>query len=189
MLTWEFVRAEFDERDGIPPDAPFAIAFEVVPGATASTGIAALVASSPEWDVTASDEVTVRVHESLEPNDTPAEAVPASPDDLFVSTLADARDINLYTVTAEQGERLAVDLSNLDTDYDLVLYGPAAPAVTPTTSTKEEDRPAARAGQDLPISDQGWNPVDRAFAADAQPVDDLPGRRPGRPRHVHTTPR
>ena len=66
----------------------------------------------------------VGVVEAFEPNDTVADATPAETDTIYVSHLSSADDVDLYSIFLEEGSRLALSLSDLPADYDLVVFGP-----------------------------------------------------------------
>ena len=81
---------------------------------TASTGSSSSTAST-----------TVTVTDGEEPDSTLATATPLAPNTLNLGFMTSAMDINDWSVTVNQGQELALALTNLPAQYDLELFSPA----------------------------------------------------------------
>ncbi len=80
---------------------------------TASTGLSSSTAST-----------TVTVTDGEEPDANLATATPLAPNTLNLAFMTSATDINDWSVTVNQGQELALALTNLPAQYDLELFLP-----------------------------------------------------------------
>ena len=70
--------------------------------------------------------VGVTVEEGLEPFNfvTVDDTIAAAEDQVFLTYLSTESDVDVFEITVEQDDRLVIQLSNLDSDLDLVVLGP-----------------------------------------------------------------
>ncbi|MET0578828.1 MAG: hypothetical protein ABW122_09225, partial [Ilumatobacteraceae bacterium] len=108
------------------------------------------------------DGVDQVVAEAFELNDTPGTATPVEPDTLYLTHVATAGDQDWFSVDVAQGERLSLIVSNLDADFDAVLFGPAA---TPLRGAPE--------GAVAPAADGGRSLLAQGTVPAVAPLDDI----------------
>ena len=129
------------QRSIRPPEAPDALAtaqltwslpmnegahifsFEANAGIYLGPAITSVTASTGSSSSTAS--ATVTVTDGEEPDATLATATPLAPSTLNLGFMTSATDINDWSVTVNQGQELALALTNLPAQYDLELFSPA----------------------------------------------------------------
>ncbi|NND02543.1 MAG: hypothetical protein HKN91_07130, partial [Acidimicrobiia bacterium] len=107
---------------------------DVVVEAASSLSIGVLPASADATiaGVNATDNSVIEVVEVLEPNDVPEDAAAVTEDTLYLTHIATEGDVDLYKIPSVQaGSRLSVILSDMDADFDLVLYQPELPPLRP----------------------------------------------------------
>ncbi len=157
VLTWSFVAQ---------PDVSYTISFDVLPtltlGTTSLSGVARVVGTDISVPATAS----VTVVEGTEPNDftTPDETTPAAEDVVYLTYITDADDIDVFEIEVGQDDELVVELSNLDADLDLVLWG--------ERSDVGPNGALSRTSDDAPL----FAVVDPdGDTSDAEPLEDFPG--------------
>ena len=116
VLTWSFVAQ---------PGVEYTITFDVLPtltlGSTSLSGAARVVGT----DISIPASASVTVVEGTEPNDfrTVDETTKAAEDIVYLTYIADADDIDVFEITVAEDDELVVELSNLDADLDVVLWG------------------------------------------------------------------
>ena len=96
--------------------------FKALPGT--STGIvhASVRAVSGSHSSTATADVSVI--DSREPDNTPAKASPLLTGTLNLSRISSVGDVDFWSIHVNQGDELALNLSNLPANYDLALFSP-----------------------------------------------------------------
>ena len=97
--------------------------FEANAGIYLGPAITSVTASTGSSSSTAS--ATVTVTDGEEPDATLATATPLAPNTLNLGYMTSATDINDWSVTVNQGQELALALTNLPAQYDLELFSPA----------------------------------------------------------------
>jgi hypothetical protein len=112
-----------------------------------------------EVEATGIDQV---VSEAFEVNDTPDQATPLAPDTLYLTHLTSQADQDWFSIDVAQGGRLALILSNLDADFDAVLFGPTQPML----------RKAAQ-GSVTPATDGGRSLLAQGVVPAVAPIDDI----------------
>ena len=90
-------------------------------------------------DVSREATAEVTVEEGLEPFNfvTVDDTIAAAEDQVFLTYLSTESDVDVFEITVGQDDRLVVQLSNLDSDLDLVVWGRAgddSPALTDTSN-------------------------------------------------------
>ncbi|MEM9465482.1 MAG: hypothetical protein AAGA90_08900, partial [Actinomycetota bacterium] len=148
---------------GVDAAEPHLIEFDVRPevtiGATSLTGRGTVLGT----DTTIPGSASVTVAEGLEPNDTPALATPVADDTVYLTYISTDTDLDVFEITLGERDRLAIQLSNLTADLDLVLYGvPTDTAVGAALSGTSDEAALS------PITDPDGN------NADTEIVDDFP---------------
>ena len=116
VLTWSFVAQ---------PGVAYTITFDVLPTLTlGSTSLAAL-ARVVGTDISVPGSASVSVVEGTEPNDftTVDETTKAAEDTVYLTYITDPSDIDVFEITVAEDDELVVELSNLDADLDLALWG------------------------------------------------------------------
>ena len=126
-LTWSVT--------GIAPGTPYTLAFQGRPGLGLGTesATAKLAATGLGPPVDAPDPASTRLTEPGEPgNGEPPTAQQIQDDTLYLGYTSSGSDRDLFQVQAAPGEQLTINLSHLQVDDDLVVYGPTiAPLRTP----------------------------------------------------------
>ncbi len=112
-----------------------------------------------EVEATGIDQV---VAEAFEVNDAPDQATALAPDTLYLTHLASDTDQDWFRVDVAQGARLSVILSNLDADFDAVLFGPTQPGL----------RKAAQ-GSVTPAADGGRSLLAQGVVPAVAPINDI----------------
>ncbi len=100
-----------------------AFSFEANAGIYLGPAITSVTASTGSSSSTAS--ATVTVTDGEEPDASLATATPLAPNTLNLGFMTSATDINDWSVTVNQGQELALALTNLPAQYDLELFSPA----------------------------------------------------------------
>ncbi len=120
------------------PGVPYVVEFDVLAGVALGDVEFAGTASLAGTDVNRASTATVTIEEGLEPinflnvNDT----IAAHDGEVFLTYLSSQSDVDVFEVNVLQDDRLVVQLSNLDTDLDVVVWGRPganAPALTNTS--------------------------------------------------------
>jgi CSLREA domain-containing protein len=123
--------------------APRLLTFDVLPGvrlgATTLAGTARIVGT----DTIVSASATVTVTEGLEVNDFVPAGRPvtvAGEDVVYLTYIASPTDLDVFQIDVAENDELIVELSNLDADLDIVLWGrPTAASVgAPLAPTSDE---------------------------------------------------
>ena len=88
---------------------------------------------------------TIGVTQAFEPNDNIGDngILNAVSDTIYASHIGAADDVDLYRIDLDAGSRLAVSLSDLPADFDLVVYGPPAQPVEVRGGPNRRRRPLA----------------------------------------------
>ena len=145
--TGNLVSAVLAPREGVSlvqlqARAPTTVGYTGTSAATLTTTVGG------EQLVVTATGVDQVVAEAFEPNDTPATATPIAPGSLYLTHIATTGDEDWFAVEVENdGARLSAIVSNLDADFDLAVFGPAAPrlrkASRSTPSCRRPTRVAA----------------------------------------------
>jgi CSLREA domain-containing protein len=155
--------------------APIAVAFDVLPplrlGATSLTATATIVGT----DVSASSSATVTVAEGSEPNDfalsagpgSPRQTTPAAEDTVYLTYIPTPTDIDVYEIHVAENDRLNVQLSNLDADLDVVVWGRPDAAAAAALGPVSGEAPL------VPLADPDGGAADAALADDFVRLDAL----------------
>ena len=120
LLTW-FLNTE------IGPSVTVQLDFQARPGLQLGTFSASATASSNLLTESIDSQAPVQVTEHFEPqNNDPDRAPIADPDVLYISHISTSDDVDFFQieVPAEPRTRIAVFLSHLSNDDDLVMYRP-----------------------------------------------------------------
>ena len=122
------------------PGVEYRISFDVLPPVALGTVEIGSTAKVDGTDVSATASASVTVEEGLEPINfvTVDDTIKTSADDVFLTYLSSGTDIDVFEVTVAQDERLVVELSNLDADLDLVLWGRPSDAASALGGTSDE---------------------------------------------------
>ncbi len=155
LLTWGFL-AE--------PGVNYSLGFDVLPTLELGTSTLQGTANIIGTDISVPAIANVTVVEGIEPNDfTDAnETTTASEDIVYLTYIPDETDLDVFEITVGEDDELVVELSNLDADLDLVLWG----SQNTTGGTA-----LARTSNEAPlfaITDPDGD------ASDAEPLDDFP---------------
>ncbi|MDJ0771201.1 MAG: C25 family cysteine peptidase, partial [Ilumatobacter sp.] len=117
----------------VQPGEQYQITFEarspVVIGAVPIT----VTAQLGDLDVFATTDSSVEFTEALEPNDTITDpgVITLTPEQIVVSQISTAGDVDVFGVDLTAGDRLGGVLWNLPADYDLTIIGPASDLISP----------------------------------------------------------
>ncbi len=154
VLTWSFVAQ---------PGVAYTITFDVLPTLTLGSTSLAAVARVIGTDISVLGAASVTVVEGTEPNDftTVDETTKAAEDIVYLTYIADPTDIDVFEITVAEDDELIVELSNLDADLDLALWGRNE---TPGTSLARPSADAPLFAVKDPDADSGV----------AEPLDDFP---------------
>ncbi len=155
---------------------PVPITFDVLPalrlGATSLTATASVVGT----DVSATSSASVTVAEGSEPNDfrlsagtgSPRQTTPASEDVVYLSYIPTSTDIDVYQIELAENDSLVAQLSNLDADLDVVVWGrPADTRVAAALSPVGPEAPLS------PVLDPDADGADAASINDFVRLDTL----------------
>jgi len=121
------------QLDDIEPNLDYELSFDVSPSLILGSRPFSASADVVGRDAFSASATTVTVTEAYEPNDALGDAgiVDVATDTIYVSHIGEEADIDLYSITLDAGARLAVSLSSLPADYDLVVYGPPSEPLVP----------------------------------------------------------
>jgi PKD repeat protein len=156
LLIWSFVAQ---------PGVPYTISFDVLPtltlGSTSLSGVARVVGTDISLPATAS----VTVVEGTEQNDFTSllDRTVAVEDFIYLTYIADADDIDVFEIVVEENDELIVQLSSLDADLDLVLWGRRSEVGTNGALSRTSDEAPLFA-----ITDPD------SATSDAEPLSDFP---------------
>ncbi|HSM66647.1 MAG TPA: hypothetical protein VK860_10105 [Ilumatobacteraceae bacterium] len=156
VLTWSFVAQ---------PGVAYEVRFDVLPtltlGTTSLSGVARVIGTDISLPATAN----VTVVEGTEPNDftTPDETTPAAEDIVYLTYIADPDDIDVFEIEVSENDELVVQLSNLDADLDLILWGRKSEVGTGGALSGTSDKAPL-----FPVTDPD-NPT-----SDSEPLADFP---------------
>ena len=148
--------------DGVVPGDDYDIEFDVRP--EIDLGSSVINASARIVGADAQDEAfgAVQVLEGLEPNDFTDGVTVVADDTIYLTYVSDATDIDVFQVTLQENDVLAIELSDLAADFDVALYGdPTDVAVGSALSGISGNAPV------IPIKDPDQT------GADAEPLDDF----------------
>ncbi|MEO0493020.1 MAG: hypothetical protein AAF081_06360 [Actinomycetota bacterium] len=113
--TWEVF--------GVTPDTQYLITFDVRPevslGSTSLSGTGRVNGT----DAIVFGDASVTVNEGLEPNDTIADATTILPETVYLTYIRSITDLDVFRIDVDERDRLAIQLSNLTADLDVVVYG------------------------------------------------------------------
>ncbi len=153
---------------GVQPSVDYRIDFALFAGV--DLGSSQTIAEVSVAGVTEFATSSLTVTEAFEPgNNTPGGAVSIVPDTLYLSHISSATDTDFYRLTVPNPDtRVSVILSNLPADYDLVVYGPEAPPIVPSSGDAVET---------VPDPDFDVNPSNDV--TQPAPLDDIPTDVPG----------
>ncbi|MGA7760020.1 MAG: hypothetical protein WCA57_19425, partial [Ilumatobacteraceae bacterium] len=154
-LTWTFL-AE--------PDVDYSLFFEALPTLTLGSTSLGATGSVIGTEVSIVDSAAVTVVEGLEPNDfgTITETTPIAEDVVYLTYIPDSDDIDVFEITVGEDDELVVELSNLDADLDLVLWGDQGTSDGTALTNTSDQAPL------FPVTDPDGDTVD------AEPLDDFP---------------
>ncbi len=112
-----------------------ALTLDVVPGPNVGTFTAGLTASAPGFDDVGVTDHPASLLSVLESQENGDNATPIEPNTLYTGRVSATGDQDFFTIPLNPtdtptGTRVAVYLSHLQQDDDLVLYGPSASAAT-----------------------------------------------------------
>ncbi len=169
-LVWTFTGID-PGVDNETPGPTYVVEFDVQP--TLSIGSTAVNADSRVIGAagTASSTTFLQVREAFEPNDVVADVADLdgiTQDVIYLLHIADDSDVDLFPVDLLENDALAVDLSGLPADYDLVIYreesGPAGSTALTRVADAEALVPVLDPDSDgtETIPDQGFPRLDLA---------------------------
>ena len=98
-----------------------------------------------------------------EPNNSIASAVLINPDTIYLPHIASPSDVDMFKVSVAEGQTMSAIMSNLPADFDLVLYGPPAPALAGRTPERIL----------VPIQDETAGLKNDGTATPANPANDI----------------
>jgi hypothetical protein len=125
-LVWQLANLQ--------PDVAYTLDFEATSAVRIGTVGIAGAAQIPSAGLFVQASATVEYVEAFEPNDTPAQAGPIDPNQIVLTQISSATDVDLFRFeVTEPGERIGAVLWNLPADYDLTIIGPSAPSLTDTS--------------------------------------------------------
>jgi hypothetical protein len=147
LLTWHLPRVD--------PGILAQVEFEVWPGLRLGIFSSSATVAAADTSASVNDQAPVRVIENFELNNDPASAWPVlQPDVLYISHIGNGRDVDFFqiAVPAEPGSRVAVLMSRLGSDNDLVMYKPAAAPLSsiPLIPVQDAGLGASDTGSPLP---------------------------------------
>jgi Ca2+-binding RTX toxin-like protein/uncharacterized protein YjbI with pentapeptide repeats len=154
-LTWRL--------SGVVPGVPYELTFDVKPTVTLGSTSLNSQATIAGTDVSAFAFSSVEVVEGLEPNNFPATtAVDLNTDKIYLTYISSEDDHDVFSVTVGENDELAIQLSSLTADLDVVLYGdPIDNSVGAPLSGTSDEAPIE------PIKDPDQT------GADSEPLDDF----------------
>ncbi len=118
--------------------------------------------------LTGADTAAVIVSDTFEANDTPAGAAPVSPNtNLQLSYVAQAGDVDYFSVDTQPGDRLSVHLANVSADFDLSIIAPAQTKLRTTGATGPPQQNAS-------IRDDGVDTTNVSDSLEPAPLQDTP---------------
>ncbi|MEM9655453.1 MAG: hypothetical protein AAGA65_25405, partial [Actinomycetota bacterium] len=163
QLTWNFGFVRLGEK--------YDLDFQISPSLTLGTNTVTTFGEIDGFGVQSTGFDTIGVTQAFEPNDNIGDGgiLTAVSDTIYASHIGDADDVDLYRIDLDAGSRLAVSLSDLPADFDLVVYGPPAQPVS--------DQPALRQLNPTEVPDVTLDPTENdsggAVLQDV-PLQDLP---------------
>ncbi|MEM7339570.1 MAG: hypothetical protein AAF467_13035 [Actinomycetota bacterium] len=124
--------------NGVDVGGEYVVSFDLVPSLSLGTSTVTTTGRLAGSGVQATATGSVGVSQAFEPNDDIGDAgvITAISNTIYASHIASDTDVDLFRIDLQAGARLAVSLSDLPADYDLVVYGPPAQPVS--------DQPALR---------------------------------------------
>ncbi|MGH1488259.1 MAG: hypothetical protein ACRBK7_02510 [Acidimicrobiales bacterium] len=148
---------------GIVPGVAYTMTFDVLPtvslGSTSLNGQATIAGT----DISVAAFSSVEVVEGLEPNDFPdVTPVDLSADRIYLTYISSETDHDVFSVVVGENDELAIQLSSLTEDLDLVLYGNPTNNSTGSALSGTSDEAAID-----PIKDPDQQ------GADAEPLNDF----------------
>ncbi len=122
-FTWTLPDAPCDDLQGL---TPVALDVSAVPGPTTGIFTSSLLAGGSEIQ----DQAVLTVIDGTESGNTVASATPILPNVIYTGRIGDASDLDYYTIhTGDPRSVVAIYLSHLPVDEDLVMYGPSSPTL------------------------------------------------------------
>ena len=145
------------------PGATYDVEFDVLPslrlGATSLNATARIVGTGVVVPATAQ----VTVAEGLEPNDFLPEVVEAAEDFVYLTYISSADDYDVFAIEVAENDVIVAELSNLDADLDMALWGEAQTGSSAAALTDVSDEEAI-----IPVTDPD------AAGGDSEVGDDFP---------------
>ena len=132
-LVWTFPGVEVGPDDATA-GPEYDLRFDVQPslsiGSTSIGGDGRIVG-----DVSSiASSTLISVNEAFEPNDTPP-GIEAIEDTLYLVHISSSSDVDLFYVDIFENDQIAIDLSGLPADFDVVLYSESTGPVSSTALT------------------------------------------------------
>ncbi len=124
QLVWNF--------NGVRLGEDYTVDIQIAPSLALGTSTVTSEGTIAGFGVQSTGLGSVGIAQAFEPNDVPGDSgiLDVVSDTIYASHIATADDIDLYRVDLTAGSRLAVSLSDLPADFDLVVYGPPAAPIT-----------------------------------------------------------
>ncbi len=109
---------------GVEPDFPYELTLDATAGLRLGNRTIEARGRVAGTSIQSGEKSSLAVVEAFEPNDNTDNATAVETDTVYVSHLSSAADVDVFSVSLEAGARLALSLSDLPDDYDLVVFGP-----------------------------------------------------------------
>ncbi len=124
QLTWTLT--------GAGVGGAYLVSVDIAPSLSLGTSVISTEVSLAASGVSASAVGSIGIAQAFEPNDQIGDSgiLTAVSDTIYASHIGTETDVDLYRVDLVAGSRLAVSLSDLPADYDLVVYGPPSAPVS-----------------------------------------------------------
>src|SRR5262249_31754159 len=138
-------------------------------GATASIHTPSVTLPSAPVQPSSSSSVPITVSDTTGPDNTPAQASDLTPNTINLNYLINQPDLDYWQISVPAPAQLALSLSTLPPDFDLVLYSPsvaplrgqAEQTLAPVSESTPSLTPGADSQSPVPSGDV---PLDRTLA-------------------------
>jgi hypothetical protein len=125
-LVWQLANLQ--------PDVAYSLTFEATSSDQIGTVAIAGSAQIPTAGFFVQSSDTIEYVEAFEPNDIPSQAGPILTDQIVLTQISSATDVDLFQFQVSQpGERIGAVLWNLPADYDLTIIGPSTQPLSETS--------------------------------------------------------
>ncbi|MGI9607629.1 MAG: hypothetical protein ACR2P0_15985 [Acidimicrobiales bacterium] len=166
-LVWTFTGVEPGVDDQTPGQT-YNLDFDIQPSVSVGASLVNSDARIVGTTAVVESSAILEVVEAFEPNDTPP-GIPAAEDTVYLVNISTDTDIDLFHVDIGDGDSIAVNLSGLPADFDIVLYSDLGAPVSSTALSQTSDADPIvpvldpDADQSEAVPDQGFRRLDQEF--------------------------